>query len=220
MAHILHRPATEPPAVRADGGRPGGLDDLLQRSDIWRGGTHAASDHVLPTGHAALDAAIGGWPQGALTELLTDSQGIGEVSLLLPSLAALSRERWIAFVAPPHIPYAPALAAAGIDLARFLWLRPDNEADTLWAMEQSLRSGVCGAVLGWPTRADHRALRRLQLAAETGNALAVLYRPRRAAADASPAALRLELAPAAGGLRIHALKRRGGWNNAPLLLAR
>lgn len=220
MAHVLHRPATEPPAVRADGGRPGGLDDLLQRSDIWRGGAHAATDHVLPTGHAALDAAIGGWPRGALTELLTDSQGIGEVSLLLPVLAALSRKRWVVFIAPPHIPYAPALAAAGIDLARFLWLRPGNEADALWAMEQSLRSGVCGAVLGWPARADHRALRRLQLAAETGNALAVLYRPRRAAADASPAALRLELTSATGGLRIQALKRRGGWNTAPLLLAR
>lgn len=197
------------------------LADLLQRDDIWRGGAHATSAHVLPTGHAALDAAIGGWPRGALTELLADQQGIGEVSLLLPALAALSRQqRWIAFVAPPHIPYAPALAAAGIDLARFLWLRPESGADALWAMEQSLRSGVCGAVLGWPVRADHRALRRLQLAAETGDALAVLYRPRRAAADASPAALRLELTSASGGLRIQALKRRGGWNNAPLLIAR
>lgn len=197
------------------------LEDVLQRRDIWRGGERAQHTfHGLPTGHAALDAAIGGWPRGALTELLTDHAGIGELNLLLPTLAALSRERCIAFVAPPYIPYAPALAAAGVDLARFLWLRPHNDTDALWAMEQSLRSGVCGAVLGWPVRVDQRSLRRLQLAAETGQALAVLYRPRRAAAAASPAALRLELLPTPAGLRIHPLKRRGSWNNTPLLLAR
>jgi len=197
------------------------LEDVLQRTDIWRGGARTQpAAHCLPTGNAALDAAIGGWPRGALVELLSDHSGIGEVSLLLPALAALSRERCIAFVAPPYIPYAPALAAAGVELARFLWLRPQSEDAALWAMEQSLRSGVCGAVLGWPARIDHRRLRRLQLAAETGDALAVIYRPRRAAADASPAALRLELLPATSGLRVQTLKRRGGWNNAPLLLAR
>jgi len=195
------------------------LQDVLQRQDIWRGSGAAAATHLLPTGHAALDTAIGGWPRGALIELLSDHSGIGEINLLLPTLAALSRERHIVFVAPPHIPYAPALAAAGVDLARFLWLRPASEADALWAMEQSLRSGVCGAVLGWPARPDQHALRRLQLAAETGDALAILYRPRRAADAASPAALRLELEPAANGLRVHTRKRRGGWNGAPLLIA-
>ena len=69
-------------------------------------------------------------------------------------------------------------------------------------------------------RPDQRSLRRLQLAAETGNALAVLYRPRRAADTASPAALRLELEPTATGLHIRVLKRRGGWHTTPLLLAR
>lgn len=196
------------------------LHDVLQRQDIWRGGGTAAAAHLLPTGHAALDAAIGGWPRDALVELLTDHTGIGEISLLLPTLAALSRERHIVFVAPPHIPYAPALAAAGVDLARFLWLRPVSEADALWALEQCLRSGVCGAVLGWPAHPDQRSLRRLQLAAETGHALAVLCRPRRAGAAASPAALRLELDPTASGLRVHTLKRRGGWNTAPLFIAR
>ena len=197
------------------------LHDVLQRQDIWRGGQRAAAaDHLLPTGNAALDAAIGGWPRGTLVELLTDHAGIGEVTLLLPALAALARERHIVFVAPPHIPYAPALAAAGVNLSRLLWLRPAGAADMLWAMEQSLRSGVCGAVLGWPARPDQRSLRRLQLAAETGNALAVLYRPRRAADTASPAALRLELEPAAAGLHIRVLKRRGGWHTTPLLLAR
>lgn len=197
------------------------LDEVLRRNDIWRGGARAQTDtRNLPSGHAGLDAAIGGWPRGALIELLSDHSGIGEVSLLLPALAALSRERCIAFVAPPYIPYAPALAAAGVELTRFLWLRPHNEADALWAMEQSLRSGACGAVLGWPARIDHRRLRRLQLAAETGDALAVIYRPRRTAAEASPAALRLELLPAAAGLRVQTLKRRGGWNTAPLLIAR
>jgi hypothetical protein len=48
-------------------------------------------------------------------------------------------------------------------------------------------------VPGWPGDADERALRRLQVAAESGHTPAFLFRDRRHAAHASPAALRIEL---------------------------
>jgi cell division inhibitor SulA/protein ImuA len=58
------------------------LDTLLQRRDIWRGGqlSPAAADG-LPTGFGPLDAVLpgGGWPRGALTEILTTQEGIGEL---------------------------------------------------------------------------------------------------------------------------------------------
>lgn len=203
------------------------LDILLQRTDIWRGGEHAlqtpAADgkpKAVASTLPALDRELphGGWPLGALTELLVPCQGIGELQLLLPALAHLSRQdRWLVWITPPHLPYAPALARAGIDLARLLLVRHEERAQQYWAMEQALRSGACGAVLGWFAEPDRRVLRRLQLAAEAGHALGVLFRPETAAAQASPAALRLRLEPSSEGLMIHILKRRGGWSSRPIL---
>lgn len=202
------------------------LETLLQRADIWRGGDHdlrrpAAGDRVwaVASGQRALDERLphGGWPLGAVTELLLSSQGIGELQLLLPALAQLSRQdRWLVWIAPPYLPYAPALAKAGIDLARLLLIRHENSAQQYWAMEQALRSGACGAVLGWPAKPDNRVLRRLQLAAEAGHAMGVFFRPEAAARQASPAALRLRLEPSTDGLNIHILKRRGGWSSGPV----
>jgi protein ImuA len=201
------------------------LDTLLQRADIWRGGENSRrnTQQSISTGDHPLDAQLpgGGWPLGALTELLFEHQGIGEFQLLIPAMAHLSREgRWLVWVAPPHLPYAPALAGAGMDLSRLLLVRPRLSKEALWAMEQALRSGVCGAVLGWPEEADTRTLRRLQLAAEAGGTMGVLFRPLREKKQPSPAALRLQLTPSATGLRIQILKRRGGWTTQPVFLQR
>ncbi len=196
------------------------LDTLLQRADLWRAGAAAPAAPHLGTGSPELDEQLGGgWPLGALTEILLDHQGIGELQLLLPALARLSRERWQAWVEPPHIPYAPALADAGIDLSRFLWVHA-RDKERLWAMEQALRSGACGAVLGWPADPDTRSLRRLQLAAEHGSACGFLFRPRRAARHPSPAAVRLELEPGQDRMVLHVLKRRGGWGTGRRLRVR
>lgn len=199
------------------------LEHLLQRADIWRAGSHV--DHassarpVVASGHPALDTQLpgGGWPLGALTELLCEHSGIGELQLLLPAFASLTHQkRWLAWVGPPWLPYAPALASAGVRLERVLMVQVDAEKSALWAMEQALRSGVCGAVLGWPRHADMPVLRRLQLAAESGRAMAVLFRPLLQAEQASAAALRLQLAPTAGGLQVHILKRRGSRHAQPI----
>ena len=197
------------------------LQDLMQRADLWRGDAAPPFADSLPTGFPALDAVLpgNGWPQRALTEILLPHEGIGELRLLLPALARLSRgDRWLALVAPPHIPYAPALASAGVELSRVLLVHPRASSDGLWAVEQSLRAGSCAAVLAWPASLDSRALRRLQLAAEAGESWGVLFGHERLAVSSSPAALRLRLAPRAGGLDVHVLKRRGGWPAGPVSL--
>src|SRR5690606_2768600 len=104
------------------------LESVLQHPGIWRGNQRAqtAAD-ALPTGFAVLDELLpgGGWPRGALTEVLLSRQGIGELRLLTPALARQSQaDGWLAWVAPPYVPYAAALAAAGIDLARLLVAKP------------------------------------------------------------------------------------------------
>jgi hypothetical protein len=198
------------------------LHSVLARPDIWRGDRLATSCRPgLPTGYAALDAELpgGGWPTGALTELLLDDEGIGEMQLLIPALARLSRSgRPIALIAPPYIPYAPALAA-GLDLAQLIVVACAAFRETLWTIGQILRSGACGAVLAWLSPVKYAELRRLQLAAEEGRTVAALFRTTRAAAEASPAPLRLALAPAGGQLAIDIIKRHGPRLPAPLRIA-
>lgn len=195
--------------------------NLLRRSDIWRGGNIAHGDNAVPTGFAELDAQLPGrgWPCNALTEIEYTHDGIGELRLLLPALARLSlQERWISWIAPPYIPYAPALTFAGVNLARILLVHPRTPQEALWATEQALRSGTCSAVLAWLKSPDERALRRLQLATETGESWGILFN-KHAPQARSPAALRLRLEPALpGGLAVRILKRRGGWAMGPLQL--
>jgi hypothetical protein len=195
-----------------------GLAEILERHPVWRGGTLAQAVAAVPSGFAGLDAELpgAGWPRQGLTELLCDAAGIGELGLILPALAAVTASgRRCVWVAPPYVPYAPALAAAGIDLANLLVVRPASRRDALWAAEQALRSGSCHALAAWLARPRYAELQRLAVAAESSHAVAFLFRPLAAAAESSPACLRLALAPAGGDLDVRIVKRRG----APAALA-
>ena len=180
----------------------------------------------IGTGFAELDAAFfdGGWPRSGLAELLCDTPGIGELRLLVPALAALAsgEERWIAWIAPPFVPFAPALAAAGVDPAKMLLIRTECASEALMAMELALKTGACSAVLGWlpETRLGFSELRRLLIAARQGGAWGSLFRPANTLRNASAAELRLRLHPGCeGSLRVDIVKRRGGWPLADVQLA-
>lgn len=194
------------------------LDGLLGARRVWRGASVAtpAPADALPTGCAGLDAVLpgGGWPPGALSEVLLPLDGVGELQLAWPVLARLSRAgRTIVLVAPPYDVHAPAWAAAGIDLAHLQLVRTEPR-EALWAAEQCLRSGACGAVLCWPAKADDRALRRLQVAAEAGQCLGLAFRASRESRNPSPAALRIAIESGGDGApRLRVLKCRGA--NAP-----
>jgi hypothetical protein len=198
------------------------IDSLLQHPGIWRGDRLSQTElDTIPTGFAGLDAELpgGGWPRGALTEILLEREGIGELRLLLPTLARMSGQGgWLAWVAPPHVPYAPALATAGISLEHLLVAQAQSASDSWWAAEQALRSGSCSTVLAWLESPDERRMRRLQLAAETGNALGILFRSTQAEQERSPAALRLKLEAVNNGLAVHILKRRGGYLGKPVII--
>lgn len=187
------------------------IDALLHQRHVWKGQPAPLPPSAQPTGHAALDAVLptGGWPEAALSELLIPVDGVGELQLLWPALARLSQagER-IVLVAPPYIPFAPAWQAAGIELRQLQVVEAGSPRDALWAAEQCLRSGSCGAVLCWPLAAGDRALRRLQVAAESGRTLAFAIRPLTAARNPSPAALRIAIDARPAQLRV--LKCRGG----------
>ena len=192
--------------------------DLVQLPGVWRGGELEHVAHrVVETGFAALDAELpgGGWPMGTLTEVLHDGAGIGEVTFLAGALArAAGGDRLTAWIAPPYLPYAPALAQAGLALDRCMVVRPASREDALWAAEQALKSGACGAVLFWSEgrRAEAQEyawMRRLQLAAQAGDAMAVIYRSTAAELQSTPAHLRVALAGEEGALKVRIPKRRG-----------
>lgn len=204
------------------------LRELLKHPQIWRAGRSPARHRkTLPTGFAELDQALsGGWPVGVLIELLIDSCGTGEFRLLMPALTALSRNsiaepQWVMLIAPPYIPYAPALVRQGVDISRLQVVHCGHRADVLWATEQALYSGTCAAVLAWTgvsDVSDENALRRLQLAAEQGQSWLVLFRPARFRRQRSPSTLRIGCQSAASnGLRVDIFKNRGGHPRAVII---
>src|SRR3954452_7959187 len=109
---------------------PSSADALLAHPDLWRAERIEPHRNGLPnglpigiaTGYPTLDTLLidRGWPRAGLIELLSARHGIGELRLLGPALAALStqEQRWITWIDPPHIPYAPALTEIGIDISK------------------------------------------------------------------------------------------------------
>lgn len=200
------------------------LEQVINRRDTWRGqhsflqysGDPANSDchgpDTLSSGYSTLDAALsqGGLPIGSNIELLTDGCGMGAMGLFLPAMEKLSAQgRWQAFIAPPYIPYAPLLAARGIDTQQVLLVHPQSREDLLWSTEQALRSSTCSAVFSWLGADEYRysELRKLQLAAAGSDTLSVLFRPHQAAHNHAPASLRLQMREYR---KVHILKQRGG----------
>jgi protein ImuA len=181
---------------------------------IWRGNQMASYQApTLASGFGRLDAQLphAGWPQSALIELLIQQPGIGEIQLLKPALVNLSsaRHRRIAFIQPPHLLHIAAFQSWGISIGQLLWIKTKQASDALWATEQILRNGSCGAVVVWQTHVHSNALRRLHLAAQETATTCWLVRPLLNTQEASPAPLRLALRPASGGIEIDLIKRRG-----------
>lgn len=196
------------------------LEAVLNHPAIWRGSDYARVEPGVPTGHAELDTQLpgGGWPVGAITEIYAERTGVGEVQLTMPAAAKLTQAgRWLTLIAPLHVPYAPALAAHGVRLEKLLLVETRTTEDNVWACEQALKASCCGAVLLWQDHLHERALRRLQLAAESASSTLFLFRSARVA-PASPAALRLHVSRAEGRTVVRILKRRGGGLPPPVAL--
>jgi protein ImuA len=193
---------------------------------VWHADALATpAGRVLATGDAALDAQLpgGGWPMGALSEILQPDGVHSEWRLLLPALAR-SGTAAVVLVGAPHMPFGPALHAQGLRPQRLLWAQAQASAQRLWAAEQALRCAEVDAVLAWLPQARADQLRRLQMAAAEFDKPLWVLRPAQAQHESSPAVLRLFVGladPAADGaggagdssgpdaLAVRVLKRRG-----------
>ena len=205
------------------------------RHNVWRGDELGSADaQVLATGHAALDAELpgGGWPVGALTEVLLSAPDAHVWQLLLPVLARAvgTRKGPVVLIGAPHEPFGPALAAGGLPSESLMWVGGERlerarsvsqqqQQSHMWACEQALRCADVSAVLAWLPQARVGELRRLQLAAAQHEGLLFVFRPESVAQTASPARLRIQLVSAEGGrMDVHLLKRRGPPLAQPLTL--
>ena len=188
---------------------------LWLASQLARGGARC-----VDTGFAALSEELPGrgWPTGALIDFLLQQPGVGELRLLGPALQSLAPRR-IALVQTPHASQIIGWQQIGVDVSRLLSVRAATSADAAWAAEQILKSDSCAALLLWQRHLRKDSLRRLHLAAQSGNTLFIMLRPLSCAQDASPAPLRLSLTPAEGGIDIGFIKRRGPLRDTPLFVS-
>ncbi|KAF3999256.1 translesion DNA synthesis-associated protein ImuA [Glaciimonas immobilis] len=220
MSAISHR--VLPPRVSSISAAAQSLVATLPHA-LWRGNQMASyRGAVMASGHAALDRELpnGGWPHSALIELLVQQAGSGEIQLLQPVLTALTQQnRRVILLQPPHIPQIAACRGWGLATQRMLWVKTTGSADALWAAEQILRNGSCGALLFWQPHIRTDALRRLHLAAQASDTMLWMIRPLSAAHESSPAPLRLLLRPANNGIEVQLLKRRGPQHDQSLYLA-
>ena len=194
------------------------IDTLIRQQPLlWKASDnsqayHASVEAGLDTGFQALNQFLRsrGWPRGSLVEIQVDEWGQGELQILLPVMAALSRQKQqLAWIAPPYIPYAPALHAAGVDLDYLLIIEHSEAADIAWAAEKCLRHASAALVLFSLPQAGVSMVRRLQLAADTGGNTGFLLH--RGTTRQTPVPLRLKTCYVREGLKVEVLKSRFGF---------
>ncbi len=194
---------------------------------VWRADSLAdAAGVTVASGHTVLDAQLpgGGWPEGAMCEILQAHGEYNEWRLLLPALKravlASTMPSPLVLVGAPHVPFGPGLAAQGLDARRLVQVLASAPGERLWAAEQALRCAAVRAVLAWLPQAQADQLRRLQMAAHANSKLLFVMRPAQARVESSPAVLRLLLAcqQQSDALLLHILKRRGRPLEQPLAL--
>ncbi|MEZ9596305.1 hypothetical protein AB4298_16865 [Shewanella sp. 10N.261.52.F9] len=198
------------------------LANLLERQDLWLGEQWQHQSEAYCTGFSLLNKhlADNGWPKQGVCECLYDNPGQGELTLVLPLLQQLIGkgvvsqtfaseqdseasktcaadtnhvESLVMLVAPPYIPNPQALELQGVEVERLIWIDTSDRKEQLWSIEQALSSGAVPLVLAWLDYLSITESRRLQLAAEKGQALCLLYLPNKLADNAHPVNLRLTL---------------------------
>lgn len=213
------------------------IRDLKERLRRWEGIERGGGGLVSSTGLPALDQWLprGGLAPRSLYEWLAEGEGAGAATLTLVLAARLQAHGSALVVIDAEREfYPPAAAHLGIELDRTVVVQPATARDAVWAWEQALRSPAACLVWGWLERLDDGALRRLQLAAETGGSLGFLLRPAQCRRQASWAEARFLISPAAGSdaprpstddsaapgrrLRLELLHCRGGFGGGAILL--
>lgn len=143
-------------------------------------GRSRRSTAVLPFGIAAVDARLpgGGLALGALHEIAGGGAGAidGAASALFAAgIAARTKGQVLWFITRSDL-FAPGLAQAGLASDRVIYVEAGDDRTVLACMEEGLRHGGLGAVVGEVARLSMTASRRLQLSAEETASIGIALR--------------------------------------------
>ena len=124
---------------------------------------------VLPFGITDIDSRLpgGGLTLGALHEIAGGGNGAVDgaaAALFAAGVAARTRGKVLWVITRPDL-FAPALAQAGLAPDRVIYVEAGDDKTVLACIEEGLRHGGLGAVVGEVARLDMTASRRLQLSA-------------------------------------------------------
>lgn len=146
------------------------------------------------------DAAAFAPVKGLEDVQVEDAAGMAAGLAFLIARQAEGDARLVAFVAPRFWlaergrPFAHGLQRLGVSPDRVLVATPRNEAESLWALEEALRSGAAALAVGAVEGASLVATRRLDLIARGSGAAAALIRTT-PARDLSAARRRWRITP-------------------------
>lgn len=188
------------------------LEQLLNRSDIWRGDLYRPAPQIaLDSGYADINTALlnGGWPRSSLIEVC--QKGFQQQEWLL-FLAALTTARgYIVLLNPPEISFCQAFIQAGIDLERIVIVDTATKADFLASFAELARTQACEILFAWQQHQtfSYTELRKCLLAANEGAGLCVLFRPESAQQQSSPAILRLSTQITSTHIELRIFKQKG-----------
>lgn len=215
--------------VAASSSLASALEELRARGLALRRGsepaTVASARPSIPTGHPALDDALGtgGWPRGAVA-LLDAPAGGGATSLALTSLAAAQAAGGLVAWLDLDGTLDPAVAARlGVSLDWLLVARPADAGEAVELAAWLGRSGLIDALvldLGERAVPDRRALDRLgSLLARSGATTALALAPAARPVVGAVAGVRVALHRSAWlavgrdlvGQRVRAVVERHRW---------
>jgi protein ImuA len=145
----------------------------------------SAAQSVWPLGIPAIDAHLGG---GLIRAALHEIAGIDRDAELAALPAFLASQlirrcpgRSVIWISSATDLYGPGLQAQGLDPARLLLVQTHHDQESLWALEESARSGAVSLAIGEIDNLDLTASRRLQLAAEEKGCMILALRRSRIA---------------------------------------
>lgn len=143
-------------------------------------GKNRRARSVLPFGITDVDSRLpgGGLALGALHEIAGGGNGAVDgaaAALFSAGIAARTKGKILWCITRPDL-FAPAIAQAGLAADRVIYVEAGDDKTVLACMEEGLRHGGLGAVVGELARLSMTASRRLQLAAEGTASIGIALR--------------------------------------------